>query len=532
MTSFNDIKSQLENTLDEFSYETLSSSQSSVVYRLNIEGDITKILLLKTSLTGSERPKPQIRVFVEKIVSTFNETIVNHERFFCLVHCSHSKESLKFNNIVPSDYIISLESSWSDNSADRIDIRSVYDYIEQNPTTIFKKVNKLEHSVRSIKQATIFKNIDDGIEKLKSYLKYFDSRITNVATENQETVEEIAEEVHEDIDSVEFSNIGVNKIYFGAPGTGKSFGIQEFIRENGITDYSDRKGHPLVYRITLHPEFSYFDFVGQIMPRVIPSEDGTNSTIDYDFIATIFTKALETAIKYENQKPVFLILEEMSRANVAAVFGDLFQLLDRNIETGISEYKINNDLISNYIYKDVKPIYIPSNLFIIGTVNTNDQNVFVMDTAFKRRFEYEYINANILVKEQESNEYLNKFEFKLSTEDTNVLKFEWLYLYRCINKFITKKLENGGMGLKEDKQLGQFFIKFKNDDDEYNFKQIYTKLLQYLYEDVESASYSDVSLFREDINSFSEAFVQLSQGKNIFSNALLEEYRNFEKDIE
>ena len=302
---------------------------------------------------------------------------------------------------------------------------------------------------------------------------------------------------------------GLNKIYFGAPGTGKSYGIRGFIQENGITNYDEKIDHPNVFRTTLHPEFTYNDFVGQVMPVVLNSDDDNEpSKIEYKFSPQIFTNALKRAFEVEETEPVFLILEEMSRANVAAVFGDLFQLLDRDVN-GESEYKINNELIAQEIWEKYtnKKIY------------TNDQNVFVMDTAFKRRFEFDYVDANNIVKD-DSGDYLNDFKFKLKEAD-NILSFSWIDLFSNLNSFITTKIEKGGLGLPEDKQVGQFFIKFKEDNESYNYNQLKGKLLQYLWHDIENISYADNKLFKSSINNFSDAFTELSKGNNIFSKELL-----------
>lgn len=322
-------------------------------------------------------------------------------------------------------------------------------------------------------------------------------------------------------DNTKIVSIGTNKIYFGAPGTGKSYGVRGFIKDNGIPNYDEKIDHPNVFRTTLHPEFTYSDFVGQIMPVVLNSENDTNhSRIEYKFSPQVFTQALKKAFEFENYEPVFLILEEMSRANVAAVFGDLFQLLDRD-DSGESEYKINNESISKEIWgsNSIKKIYIPKNFFIIGTVNTNDQNVFVMDTAFKRRFEFDYVDANSIVKNNDG-EYLNNFKFELK-EQKDSLTISWIALYSSLNKFITTKIENGGLGLTEDKQVGQFFIKLKENDSKFNYNQLNGKLLQYLWYDIESTSYSENHLFKNSINNFSDAFTELSDRNNIFSKEFL-----------
>lgn len=336
-----------------------------------------------------------------------------------------------------------------------------------------------------------------------------------------------------------------NIIFFGAPGTGKSFKVQDEIRKNGIPDYNNKLEHPNVFRTTLHPESSYHDFVGQIMPVVTKDNDGKD-LIKYDFKPQVFTLALERALD-KSDESIFLILEEMSRANVAAVFGDIFQLLDRD-EDGRSEYLIDNEQIQKYLndqFKEkginISKIYIPNNLFIIGTVNTSDQNVFVMDTAFKRRFEFEYLDANYVAK-NEAGKALNNFVFSIGS-----MNFSWINFTHNLNDFIVDDIN--GLGLSEDKQLGQFFIKFKLGDNElteqslakdienqvdysFNFNKLKGKLLQYLWNDIRGASYSDKSLFDNKIKSFGELYKRFENKEQVFSNDFLEKFRTEESENE
>ncbi|WP_084783238.1 AAA family ATPase [Bacillus dakarensis] len=322
----------------------------------------------------------------------------------------------------------------------------------------------------------------------------------------------------------EYQIKGINRIYFGAPGTGKSYNIEKFIKENGLPNYNHKIDHPNVFRATLHPEYGYTDFVGQVMPVVEPiGVEGSETKIEYKFNPQVFTKAIKFAFdRLKKDEPVFLILEEMSRSNVAAVFGDLFQLLDRD-ENGESEYRIDNLVISSEIWGEYsnRKIYLPNNFFIIGTVNTSDQNVFVMDTAFKRRFEFEYVDANEVAKDGNGTP-LNNFMFEFSDDDSNEsVVFDWINLYRSLNNFITNQGEKG-LGLSEDKQLGQFFIKFRINENRYNYNQFSGKLLEYLWNDVQNVSYSNVSIFKQEISNFSTAYKNVKDGKNIFSNELLE----------
>ena len=297
-------------------------------------------------------------------------------------------------------------------------------------------------------------------------------------------------------------------IKYGVPGTGKSYGITEKIKEI-YDDYDETGDSEFVFRTTLHPEYSYYDFVGSTYPIV------KDDKITYDFRPGIFTSALKKALDFEKTgERVFLVLEEMSRANVAAVFGDLFQLLDRD-DNGVSEYKIRNDLIATYIRDNGgvdlanNNIYLPANLYIYGTVNTSDQNVFVMDNAFKRRFEFEYVSTDPVV--DKDNKPLNEFEFVLDSS-----RYKWSDFYRRINSYVT-----GIMGLREDKQIGPFFLKFKSSSDdseteEYNFNQIKNKLLQYLWEDVHKCAMAEHPLFREDVTTFGDAYSKIDSHENIF----------------
>lgn len=311
-----------------------------------------------------------------------------------------------------------------------------------------------------------------------------------------------------------------NRIYFGAPGTGKSYGVSKLIKSVYPNfDKENDEQSAYVFRTTLHPEYSYSDFVGQIMP--VEKEDG----FDYSFTPGVFTRALKKAMLenlavengiQEEPKKVFLVLEELSRANVAAVFGDLFQLLDRD-NKGKSEYSISNAIISKYVNtitndtqeadedkvsKDVnedKKIFLPSNLIILATVNTNDQNVFAMDTAFKRRFEWEYVSIDP-VSDKDEDVLLNNETISIPSE-VGLNNVQWCDFYPVLNEYITSN-----MGLSEDKQIGQFFIKLAQDNNEKNQTQVLNKLLQYLWEDIEGMAI-DTHLFNiEEFKSFGKLY--------------------------
>ena len=296
---------------------------------------------------------------------------------------------------------------------------------------------------------------------------------------------------------------------YGAPGTGKSYRISSLIRQS-YPSYNEYDDNPYVFRTTIYRDYSYFDFVGNIMPV---TKDGK---ISYEFVPGIFTTALFAALRNQDSGiDVYLILEEMSRGDIASIFGDIFQLLDRD-DTGKSMYGINNKSIYEYLILNgaIKPGYkivIPKNLHIIGTVNTSDQNVNVIDTAFKRRFDFKYVGVE---PKSNNNGYVNNFSINFTSDN----QYEWVKLYQAINHVIINDL-----GLAEDKQLGPFFLKDKGND-ALNRKQVANKLLHYLWQDVERVSYTSGSLFADGITSFSQLYYAFKKQENILSKSVIEQY--------
>ncbi|MGZ0157580.1 AAA family ATPase (plasmid) [Lactobacillus johnsonii] len=306
---------------------------------------------------------------------------------------------------------------------------------------------------------------------------------------------------------------GANIIYYGAPGTGKSHKLDELIKKENTN----------TFRVTLHPEYTYSDFVGQLLPVSKKANDGNDKyTVSYEFVPGIFTIALKEAINNPDRS-VYLILEELSRANVAAVFGDLFQLLDR--KNGISEYPIDNPDISKIIYGKAntdqdtyKKIYIPNNLSILATVNTSDQNVYPMDTAFKRRFEWRYVSTDY---GSNSEDFKNNNNPTIDVGDN--IRVTWDNLYKGLNSFIV-----GELGLNEDKQIGPYFIKFEGANGDKAHDLVKDKLLQYLWEDINkvantmSGTGSSLFLGKQTIPSFSELYTRFSDRKQVFSDIFLD----------
>lgn len=227
---------------------------------------------------------------------------------------------------------------------------------------------------------------------------------------------------------------GENVLLYGVPGSGKSWTIaREYCSDETRME-----------RLVFHPDYTYSDFVGQIMPKV---EEGA---VSYRFVPGPFTKLLKRA--YENPGiEYFLVIEEINRGNAPAIFGEVFQLLDRKAEpdasgypVGTSEYGITNENVASIVYGDPdRLVRIPSNMSIIGTMNTSDQNVFTLDTAFQRRW-----NMRLIENTFEGHRFADNHIL-----DTDV---SWRQFCEAINREILKS--NVRMTSSEDKRLGAFFI--------------------------------------------------------------------------
>lgn len=274
---------------------------------------------------------------------------------------------------------------------------------------------------------------------------------------------------------------GLNKIICGAPGTGKS---------NYIHRHYYERNPETSKRITFHPEYTYNDFIGYIRPIV----EKTNN-LTYKFIPGPFTEIICEALLNED-KVYNLIIDEINRANAAAVFGDVFQLLDRDSSTSKSEYNVHNRDMYEYIKAEFDKngrevplndgeVYIPNNLNIIATMNTADQNIFIMDTAFKRRWEFEYMDIDF-----KDCEFKN---CKISSID-----IEWQKFVRTINKFMMS-IECTDLMIPEDKQIGPFFAKEAELCDSKKFAY---KVLMYLWDDVFKMERERV--FSPEIRTFSQ----------------------------
>lgn len=297
------------------------------------------------------------------------------------------------------------------------------------------------------------------------------------------------------------SNLTLQQIYYGAPGTGKSKTIKDLTFGESVI------------RTTFHPDSDYASFVGTYKPiteevtlrdcygkKVIDEETNEvvkEERIAYKFIPQAFLEAyVEAWKKLSSSKKQYLIIEEINRGNCAQIFGDLFQLLDRN-EYGFSDYPIVADKdMQKYLEKEfagweitnkdeINQLYgeanmvnlimkgerlvLPSNLYIWATMNTSDQSLFPIDSAFKRRWDWKYVP----IREGRDKETNAKLNWYINTGDK---QYNWWSFISKVNKLI------GSLTNSEDKKLGYFFCKAK--DGEIDADLFVSKVIFYLWNDV------------------------------------------------
>lgn len=282
-----------------------------------------------------------------------------------------------------------------------------------------------------------FNNLEEYQKRVETFLQLSATKIIGFKDAN------IDKETDRQ-DSLENNRVvsGRNILLYGVPGSGKSWTIEhEYCKPGSVVE-----------RLVFHPDYTYSDFIGQILPAV--SDDGQ---VSYKFTPGPFTNILRES--YNNpSKEYILIIEEINRGNAPAIFGEVFQLLDRKVEIrdiddngypiGTSEYGITNMNIAEEMYgKDRKTekVRIPSNLSIVGTMNTSDQNVFTLDTAFQRRWDMRLIENDFASVDS-------------SLADAEILDtgITWKNFCVEINKIVVGNSTR--MTSAEDKRLGAYFV--------------------------------------------------------------------------
>lgn len=312
---------------------------------------------------------------------------------------------------------------------------------------------------------------------------------------------------------VEFIKIDkpYNRIVFGAPGTGKSHKINSDVEKYNL--------NRIFKRVTFHPNYTYSQFIGAYKPisKTVIENEMEKEVIAYEFVPGIFLSVLIQALKDEDKGiPHVLVIEEINRANPAGVFGDIFQLLDRGSD-GKSTYTINMATeMKKYVNRElgidsnnyIDELYIPNNMYIWATMNSADQGVYPMDSAFKRRWSFEYIGIDKNQEELKGKEY----EFiSLKDKDNTYSVYEWNKVRNAINK----KLKVDGK-INEDKLLGPFFLSktelLKCKENQEEFDDIFkSKVLMYLYEDI--LKHKKLDFFIEGVQTLSDIMDAYDDGK-------------------
>ena len=321
----------------------------------------------------------------------------------------------------------------------------------------------------------------------KNFLQFFKSVLPTVSINHN----------NEDLRTAEKASL--QQIFYGAPGTGKSHNI----KDNVDVKAADEKN--LVFRTTFHPDSDYSTFVGAYKPtttkravrnvagdivRDTNKEEVYEDCITYSFIPQAFLQAYVAAWNNPDDK-VFLVIEEINRGNCAQIFGDLFQLLDRDDE-GASEYPIMADKdIAKYLngnddegrsvltnkdgIKDDK-LRLPKNLYIWATMNTSDQSLFPIDSAFKRRWDWVYMP----IADAKKN-----YVIEIDND-----QYDWWSFLEAINDIIESTTHS------EDKKLGYFFAKAK--DGRITVETFVSKVIFYLWNDVFKDNETNHKAFKDN----------------------------------
>ena len=396
----------------------------------------------------------------------------------------------------------------------------------------------------------------------KDFFKESFAPLADFFAERNVSLSEIANKLKEEEGSMFNGNLGpIQKIVYGAPGTGKSFGTDDKLTD----EHGNAKA--VVFRTTFHPDSDYSTFVGAYKPtmkrpqRVVYVNDGKTAQlvdgpdelkyeekISYEFRAQAFMNAYVAAwkemAKGANGKPVVLVIEEINRGNCAQIFGDLFQLLDRD-DDGYSTYPIDADTdLAKWLASDAKDannqligfgsaglglakptdaqfkmklsdwdavikgkkLALPPNLYIWATMNTSDQSLFPIDSAFKRRWDWQYVpiregKYKDGPKAGQKMGWKIKFTVPAHQEGGQQIaakdySYDWWEFLKNINAKIFKTTES------EDKKLGYFFVKPDGEDAEthdgtISADRFVSKVIFYLWNDV-FKDYGIETIFKAD----------------------------------
>jgi putative restrictase len=483
---------------EEIKKKTEGKFEKIELYRDIIREQIEKLYISSKLDENSDSIRKDFRIFpaiflykilLEIGIST-GEYKISYDEYLYFVSTQP-----KYNNYLDALLMIKLSREEKFNFESLKDEKSKFD-------------NRLKKALEQLDTLTITNN---SIELNMEYLEHVENVVKNI-----KNYEKLQEENYYKFLSTKLKNIEENgkketlksnlsipyqRIYFGAPGTGKSYLLNKEVGELGYK----------YERVTFHPNYMYGNFIGTFKP--FPKKIGDKEEITYKYVPGVLLRLLIDAFKNPEEN-YMLVIEEINRANTAGVFGDFFQLLDRN-KDGESQYPISTseelreylkekfeeeNLIKDKLGNNFEKIYLPKNLYIWATMNSSDQGSMPLDTAFKRRWNFKYIGID------EGEEGVKeKYSFKVANK-----KYLWNDFRKKLNEELLKNCN-----VPEDKLLGPYFIDkgtLDSSTEEELTEIIKNKVLMYLYEDIgkmyrnilfshEVKTYSELcSMFSEDIN--------------------------------
>ena len=450
----------------EFDEDIDFRTDMSELYKI-VDNEVILISYANISITGSERPKPQLRVFLDEYKKPFYFAKKHQLRYYLFsIFTKEDAMARGLDKFNPKEYIISIETNL-DIEGSRRDLRSIYDYANESLNgRKFLKCSRNNYKVDINEASFIYIGSPDRPDKetFENFINIFDSRPYLNSTSD----------ILDNINETKDSDLPLQKIFYGAPGTGKSHTVDKYYV----------KGNKC-FRITFHPDTDYASFVGCYKPKMGGS---TGEDITYSFVPQVFLNAYIYAWNHPGE-PTYLVIEELNRGNCAQIFGDIFQLLDRQKEghPGYSKYTINADSdIATYLegkledkerYETViREIYapkefdfsilaLPDNLNILATMNTSDQSLFPIDSAFKRRWEMEYVGVN----------YTDAGQFTVKIDDEH--KYSWADILKGLNGYIKQEKHS------TNRVLGNRFVQ-ADENNVISEEAFRDKVLFFLFNDV------------------------------------------------
>lgn len=432
------IKNRFINVVDN---EGFNWSSISGILKLRVKGNWT----VESSNSNYQIPVDALRDFfpILEISPAFEQWRLAVKAFI---------ERDVFKKITGTD----IEESWLEGKIKyRHKIQNTYPYLQM---TFDNKLMPIKNALRKDDEILFLRKTGEPTYYIfASKVNLFDEEkiliINPENTDRDSTTFELDKATKEHTD-IENHNI----IYYGAPGTGKSFNADKITNKQNVE------------KITFHPEYDYHSFVGSYKPHLKVDK------IVYGFVPQVFTNIYVKAWTNLEER-YYLQIEEVNRGNCAEIFGNFFQLLDRN-EKGFSKYDITVDEeLRKYLEVQLGSpshpgiingkIRLPNNLWIIATMNTSDQSLFPMDSAFKRRWDWEYVPIDYSCTDS---------DFTIVLE--NGREYKWLEFLQKVNLKIFETTES------QDKQLGNWFINAKYSDNKISQKVFINKVIFYLWNDI------------------------------------------------